>query len=497
MTGMDRETLEWNVFREKCRRSFHFFFREFWDVNNREPLVDAPHIRVLCGEAERVVRRVVARQPKEYDLIINVPPGTSKSNIFSQALEAWSWTIDPTLQFITASHSFDLALALAVKSKDIILSDKYRHYFPEVSIRFDIKGKQWFCNTAGGYRYSCTPGISPTGRHAHLIIVDDPIDPKASLSDAERNSINEWFESTLPTRVVSKDISATILIMQRIHEDDPTGFLLKKPGARIRRIKLPGDLSDGTMPSPPELKEIYSQDDLLDPIRLSRQALEELKMIMGEYNYSGQIQQEPVPREGGLFKPEKAVVVQSIPGRIAKIVRSWDKAGTPGGGCFSAGIKMGILEDGNFIVLDSIHGQWRAEQREQIMLQTAITDGHSVRIVIEQEGGSGGKESAEATVRNLKGFTVDVDRPSGNKELRAEPFATQMNMGNVFILQGEWNKSYIDELRMFPRGKYKDQVDASSQAFSRLVSKKAIDYRKMMGLEEKKKPNSLNGIILP
>ena len=194
-----------------------------------------------------------------------------------------------------------------------------------------------------------------------------------------------------------------------------------------------------------------------------------------------------------MFLPEKMPIVPVMPGRPARIIRSWDKAGTQDGGCRTAGVKMAELADGSYVIMDVVTGQWRAERREAVIYQTARTDGHDVRVVIEQEPGSGGKESAENTVRNLKGYVVDVDRPTGNKALRAEPLAAQVNIGNVSLLEGAWNKDFLDELRSFPKGRYKDQVDAASQAFAALTRKSAIDYKRMMG----KPQNRVNNILLP
>lgn len=503
MEATYRKELEKALFRERCKRSFHFFFKEFWDINNKEPLIDSPHIKFLCDEAEKVVRRIVERKPKLYDLIINVPPGTSKSNIFSQQLEAWSWILDPTLQFITASHNHSLALALAVKSRDIMRSEKFQYYFPEIRLRQDINAKSWFANEEGGYRYTCTPGISPIGRHAHLIVVDDPIDPEESLTDLARQNVNSWFKNTLPTRVVNKTISAMIVVMQRLHEDDPSGFLLKEDGGagKIRHIKLPGKIDNAVHCLPKEAESIYNPEGYLEPIRLGRDVLDALRVKMGPYNYAGQIDQEPIPQSGGLFSVEKLKITKVLPDRIVETVRSWDKAGTEGGGCNTAGVKMAKLGNGDFIVLDSVFGQWRADKREAMIRQIAEIDGRSVRVVIEQEGGSGGKESAEATVRNLTGFIVKVDRPTGNKAFRAEPFSTQVNIGNVYLLEGPWNQQYIDELKSFPRGRFKDQVDASSQAFAALVGKGRIDYQRMMQkssvIAVSKQNSQINGIVLP
>jgi predicted phage terminase large subunit-like protein len=119
-------------------------------------------------------------------------------------------------------------------------------------------------------------------------------------------------------------------------------------------------------------------------------------------------------------------------------------------------------------------GQWETNVREQIIRTTAEADGPDVFIYVEQEPGSGGKESAEATIRNLSGFSVHADRPTGDKTFRADPFSVQVNNGNVQLMRGEWNRDLIEELRYFPFSKYKDIVDACSLAFIKLTQKKRV-----------------------
>jgi predicted phage terminase large subunit-like protein len=111
------------------------------------------------------------------------------------------------------------------------------------------------------------------------------------------------------------------------------------------------------------------------------------------------------------------------------------------------------------------------------MLRTARLDAQRARgvlIWVEAEGGSGGKESAEATVRKLAGFAVRTEHPTGSKEVRAEPFAAQAEGGNVRVVRGAWNADYLDELTAFPNGRHDDQVDGSSGAFNKLTAKRRI-----------------------
>jgi predicted phage terminase large subunit-like protein len=125
--------------------------------------------------------------------------------------------------------------------------------------------------------------------------------------------------------------------------------------------------------------------------------------------------------------------------------------------------------------MDVKRGRWASEEREDIILSTAKSDGVEVKIYYEQEPGSGGKQSAEATTKNLTGFTAYADLPHGDKVYRADPFSVSVNNGQVSLLKGEWNKEYIEEFRFFPFSMYKDQVDASSGAYSKLTGSKQVE----------------------
>jgi len=170
----------------------------------------------------------------------------------------------------------------------------------------------------------------------------------------------------------------------------------------------------------------------------------------------------------------KFQVVQSAPSQVSRWVRYWDKAGTMDGGKRTAGALIGQTAGGHFVIADMVKGQWSAGKREKVIKETAERDGRAVEVGIEQEPGSGGKESAENTIRNLAGFVVFADRPTGDKETRAEPYASQVEGENVFLLLGEWNEDFIEEHKSFPRGQFSDQVDAASGAFNRLNKKRKV-----------------------
>lgn len=459
---VNRDALERSV----CRESFPDFFRRFWSEIIAEKLVWNWHLGYLCGRVQEIAERVICRKRSLGDLVINVPPGTSKSTICSIMLPAWLWSRDPTLRVICASYSYHLSMRLGVLCRNVILSDRYRRLFPEVGLVEEQKGL--LVNTHGGQRISTSTGGSITGMHGHLIIVDDPVNASEALSEQMLRNANDWLTQTLLTRRIDRLRSPLILIMQRLHQNDPSANLLEKQLAG--HICLPSERTDRI--NPKELAEHYSADGYLDARRLGKEACESARQDLGEYGYAGQYLQHPVPLSGGMFRPDQIRVIPSSP-PLVSVVRYWDKAGTEDKRSpFTAGIKLGRDRDGRFVLADVVRGQWEASQRERIIRQTAEMDGRNVSVCVEQEPGSGGKESAQNTVLNLAGFRVYKDRPYGDKVRRADPLAVQVNGGNLCLVQGDWNAAYLAELAFFPRSRYKDQVDATSGAFAFLTRRK-------------------------
>ena len=202
--------------------------------------------------------------------------------------------------------------------------------------------------------------------------------------------------------------------------------------------------------------------------------MHELEADLGQYGYAGQIGQEPTPPGGGMFKVANLEIITELPdpSLILKKIRYWDKAATKDAGAYTAGVKMLQVMGGRWIVEDVRRGQWSSEKREQIMQETAHMDGKDTIIWLEQEPGSGGKESAEGSIRGLAGFVVYKERPTGDKASRADSYSVQVNNGGVRLLKAPWNHSYLEEHRFFPFGTTKDMVDASSGCFNHLVHKK-------------------------
>ena len=454
-----------------CRKSFWEFVKEFWDTYIHEPLIENWHMEYLCNILQAGAERVFKNQPKHKDILINIAPGSTKSTITSSMFPVWCWTKAPWIQTICGSYEQPLAIDLSTKARQIVNSEKYQTLFPNIILSKDQNTKTYFENTNSGWRLSVTTGGS-TGRHGHIIIIDDPINPKKATSDAELKTAESWLTDTLPTRKVSKDNTLTIMIMQRLAQNDPSALWLgwQKKGLPIEHICIPAEITDDIKPK--KLKRFYI-NGLMDPIRFSRKKLDEYKS-MGEYSYAGQFLQNPIPPGGGIFKTSK-IEILNIDYKNQKgwtLYRYWDKAYSKDSGAFTVGVLMGRDPNGVFWVLDVVRGQWASEEREEIIRQTAQKDGIKVIIKVEQEPAAG-KESVQATIKNLAGFNASADNPrnKGSKVFRADPYASQVNIGNVKLLKADWNDEYLKELSFFPNSTYKDQVDASSGAFSFLNQK--------------------------
>jgi predicted phage terminase large subunit-like protein len=211
--------------------------------------------------------------------------------------------------------------------------------------------------------------------------------------------------------------------------------------------------------------------ELMFPERFPEAQVLELERTLGSYATAGQLQQRPAPRGGGMFKREWFHVVGAAPVGC-RWVRGWDLAATDDkAAAYTAGVLIGVAPDGRFYIADSTRIQGTAAQVENLLKATASQDGVAVKGSIPQDPGQAGKMQASYYVKQLAGYDYRASIESGDKETRASPLSAQAEAGNVFLIEGDWNREFLDEMTTFPVGKFKDQVDAASRAFGELVTK--------------------------
>jgi predicted phage terminase large subunit-like protein len=419
--------------------------------------------RVISGELTRV--------------IVSAPPQHGKSRLVSAELPAAWLGQRPEDPIITASYSASLAQRNSRFAQRIIRDREYRELYPGIQI--DPRNgavAEWQLKDRRGGLKAAGVGGDATGRGALLAIIDDPHSGyKAAMSAYQRETVWEWYRHVLLQRVWEG--GSIVLIMTRWHPDDLAGRLLREHPGLWRLFNYPA-LAE---PALHELKG-YVPDALdrpdgvaLSPRRFSASYLSQIRREAGSIAWGGQYQGRPVALEGGVIQAGKLEVVDEMPGAIRRTVRFWDLAATPEGASpdpdYTASCKMAQLEDGRYIILHVTQDRLGPGATKARMRTLAESDGHSVAVRIEQEGGSSGKSIIYEYVTMLDGWDVRGETASGPQLLRVMPWASQVEVGRVLLLRGSWVDSFTDEARVYSGDgrTHDDQVVAAAGAYRQLA----------------------------
>lgn len=399
-------------------------------------------------------------------VVLSVPPRHGKSELTSKYFPAWYLGAFPDRRVILASYEAQFAATWGRKARRLV--EESGHLFgvkvaadSSAADRWEIAGRDGGMMTAG-------VGGPVTGKGADILIVDDPIkNYEEACSETYRERTWDWFTSTAYTRLEPN--GSCIVIQTRWHEDDLAGRILRElTHENWREIRFPALAEDG---DPLGRKP----GEALWPDRYNTDRLDDIRRTLGSYQWSALYQQRPTPAEGEFFKRPWFQIVETAPNPadFIAVVRAWDKAGTAKTGDNSAGVLIGVTAQDRYYVLDVVCGKWDPFQRNTVIRQTAELDalryGQKLQIWLEQEPGSGGKESAMISCRELAGYAVQAEPVTGAKDARARPFAAQLEANNVYLVRAHWNRDYIDEHCAFPNGVHDDMVDGSSGAFNKVV----------------------------
>ena len=459
LTKADRLAID----REASRRSLATFAKLAWRIlEPSTPLKWGWALDAICLHLEAVTSGDIKR------LLMNVPPGTMKSLLTGVIWPAWEWGPRglPGNRFIGTSHKQDLAVRDAMKCRRLIQSPWYQDRWP-IALTSDQNAKTKFENDKTGFREAMA-FTSMTGSRGDRVLVDDPLSADDANSQAALRAAELTFTEALPTRV-NNDLSAIVVIMQRLHERDTSGVIIGRDMG-YTHLCLPMRFESERRCVTPIFTDPRKADgELLFPERFSEEQVARLERDMGSYASAGQLQQRPAPRGGGLFRREWFNVVRAVPAGT-RFMRGWDLAASTGQkSAYTAGVKIGRSPDGRFVIAHSVRGQLSAGAVRTMIKNTATQDGREVKISIPQDPGQAGKAQAQDIIRDLAGFSAHASPESGDKVTRAEPLAAQAEAGNVDVLFGDWNEDFLDEAANFPNGAYLDQIDAASRAFNELL----------------------------
>ena len=438
-------------------------------------------VEVLCEHLEAVTRGDITR------ININVPPGCMKSLTTSVFWPTWTWIHKPYARFVAFAYSEDLTIRDNSKMRKLIESDRFQRNWGHI-FQPDAKewGKEKLGNSATGFKLATSIGGVGTGERGDYIIIDDPHNVREGESEAKRTAAVMWFGETLPTRVNDQEKSAMVLIMQRVHEADVAGHICENLADDWEHLCLPMRFEpEHPFQSKTSLgfEDWRSEEgELLWPDRFPEKAVTALektfRSVGGDYAVAGQLQQRPAPREGGMFKREDFQVVEpaDVPsGGVS--VRGWDLAATRDGrAAYTVGLRMKRVETGDkvsYYIEDVSRGQWSAHQVDLKIKEAAVNDGSGCLQDFPQDPGQAGKSQMAHFAALLEGYNFTFSPESGSKEDRARPLASQVEAGSIYLVRAPWNGAFLAEVENFPNGRFKDQVDAASRAYSKLIRRRS------------------------
>lgn len=443
----------------------------------------AEHLEaVRCGEINR--------------LIINLPPRSLKSYLVSCAYPAWVLGKEPQHKFIHASYGNEVVEANAMRARRIMGDAWYQHCFQATHIAPSLDRKTHFETTAGGQFYAATSLSAITGIGCDTMILDDPIKPMEAFSEIIRSSINENIRVTLLNRFNDPRRARFILVMQRTHEDDPTGHLLQDGG--YVQLKLPAEAHTKLSISLGTKQWNMAAGDLLFPARLPRSVLQRVRNDLTDAHYAGQYLQEPVPLGGGEFKPQWVQYYDHahIKLEAMQVVILVDPAGGDAlnkkkkkTSDWTAMMVVGLAPDNNYVLLDMVRDRLNPTERIDtlFMLHRLWNEraGHPPKVGYEKYGMMTDTHYIHAKQAQDAYYFPVVELGGGMiKEERIRRLIPDMQMGRwrfprQLIYHDSEGRSFDlvkelvhSEMPFFPKARFDDMLDALSRIYEEALELK-------------------------
>jgi predicted phage terminase large subunit-like protein len=471
---------------------FHSFAEmAFTAMNPSGPWEDSWHLEAISEFIQALELGVLPTRK----LVINLPPRSLKTFIACIAYPAWALGRAPHTKFIVASYSFTLAKQSSALCRDLLQSDFYRSVFPNTILSQTQREKHYWTTTQGGQYYAVSSLGTIAGIGCDTLLLDDPVKPMEAFSPTIRNSTNENIRGTLFSRFNDPRKGKFLLIMQRVHEDDPTGNLMRDGGYTHLKLpaetKTPIDIQLQYPDKPLPLKWHMDANSLLFPQRLTRKILDELRLNMSDLHYQGQYLQEPVPAGGGEFKHHwyQFYRAGSIKPKEMNIVILVD----PAGGeelnkkkkkltDWTALVVVGLANDNNYYLLDIVRDRLNPTERVHMLFYLhrkwlklsgkppkvgyekygMMTDTHYIKEHQNQEAYHftlvevGGQQIKEERIRKL------IPDFQQGRWYFPDSLIYVDNEGRRFDLVQE----LIAEFSSFPKSKFDDMSDALSRIYT-------------------------------
>ncbi len=393
--------------------------------------------------------------------IINLPPRSLKSLAISVAFPAWLLGHDPSCRIISCSYADELARKHARDTRTILESTWYSGVFPATRINRRKNTETEITTTRQGFRLAASTGGTLTGRGGNVLIIDDPIKPADAESEVERRRANDWFDRTLYSRLDDKRAGVIVVVMQRLHEDDLTGYLIEKGGFEV--VSLPAIAAeDQTLAIGGARTFRWRAGAALHPDRESLETLEQIRASIGSRVFEAQYQQSPVPADGNLFKSDWIARYAQAPARerSTPIVQSWDTATKLGDANDYSVCTTWAIHKNQYYLLDVHRDRWAFP--DLLRMVKAQAEKHGVDTILIEDANSGA--ALIQTLRQESRHNVIGIKVTSDKRTRAAQQSAVFEAGRVHLPEAApWLAAYERELLAFPNGRHDDQVDSSVQ----------------------------------
>src|SRR6185437_2936612 len=370
---------------------------------------------------------------------------------------AWLLGHDPTTKIICASYNQDLATRLGRMCLQVMQSDWYRTLFSKTRLASDRPSAEFFETTMGGSRVATSVGGTLVGLGGDYLIVDDPIKPEEAASDVQRKSVNDWFAQSLLTRLNNKSLGRILLIMQRLHEEDLTGYVIAQGGwthLSLPAIAQQDEIWAITTPFG-TIRHRRREGEALHPDREPLAELAKLHASMGSAFFSAQYLQAPTPPGGGIVKiawfPRFTL---EHPPRFDRIVQSWDTAiSSKELSSYSVCTTWGVWDTKAYLIHVLRKRLEYPDLRRAVITQAKA---FGARIVLIEDAASGASllQDLRSELSSVRGC-----KPTGDKVMRMNVQTAHIENGFVYLpTAAPWLPELVHELTMFPKGRYADQV---------------------------------------
>jgi len=472
MTTVDQDEYNKKRFiKHKCEQDLLFFTRYFFKQNKgRKFVVNSHHIEI----ARAMQMALEGKIPR---LIINIPPRYGKTELAVINAVAWCLAKNPSAEFMHLSYGDDLVTKNSSAAKELFLSEAYQELWP-MELKADTQGKKRWFNKSGGGMYAAPAGGVLTGMgagkiefepHCGAIIIDDPIKPADSWSIPERRKVNDRYMSTISNRINSEEVPI-ILIMQRLHEDDLSGFLLNGgSGEAWHHLKIPA---------------IDQSGQALWPFKQTIEVLRG-KEAANAYEFSGQYMQSPSPIGGGEFKKEHLQYYDNYDPEFTcagmNLYILYDPANQKKASSdYTAMVVWGLATDNNYYVLDIVRDKLNPTERINKLIDLHKKwnkkSGKPPKVGVEQYGMMTDEYYLKKAQTKLN-YRFPVISLGGKlkKEDRIRRLIPFWESGRIYLprkilytnVQGEMNELVQqlvgEELCVFPVGRHDDMIDAMAR----------------------------------